>query len=143
MVSVGKKFSEKHGPGATAPPAIQEAVQKRSKDASLPCAVAFEIASELGVTPLEVGRAVDLMEYRLVKCQMGLFGYGDKGKIVSPLTDLPESMRSAIQAAVREGRLACSDAWAVAARIGVPKLRVAGACETLDVKIKPCQLGAF
>lgn len=143
MVSAGKKFSDKHGPGATPDPAIEEAVRERARDASLPCAVAFEIAGELNAAPHEVGRAVDLMEYRLIKCQLGLFGYGEKRKIVSPLADPPDPLRKAIEAAQREGRLACRDAWEIADRLGVPKLRVGGACEGLEIKIKPCQLGAF
>ncbi len=143
MGSAGKKFSEKHGAGATLDPAIAEAVQQRATDATLPCALAFKIASELDVAPAAVGRALDLMEYRLVKCQLGLFGYGDRQKLVSPLPDPPEPLRSALSAAETDGRLACRDAWEIAARVDVPKLRVAGACEGLGIKIKPCQLGAF
>ena len=143
MVSDGKKFSEKHGPDATPHPAIAEAVRKRAKDAAVPCAVAFDIAAELDADPAAVGRTVDLMEYRLVKCQMGLFGYGDKGKIVSADEPAPESLKAAIEAAAPKGRLTCRSAWGIAARIGVPKLRVGGACESLGIKIKSCQLGAF
>jgi hypothetical protein len=105
--------------------------------------VAFEIAGELNVAPHEVGRAVDLMEYRLIKCQLGLFGYGEKRKIVTPLADPPDPLRRALEAAQQEGRLACRDAWEIAASFDVPKLRVGGACEGLEIKIKPCQLGAF
>jgi hypothetical protein len=143
MVSGGKKFSEKHGPGAAPHPAIEEAVRNRAKNAAMPCAVAFDIAAELNAAPLDVGRTVDLMEFRLVKCQMGLFGYADKGKIVSADEPVPESLRTAIEAAAPERRLTCRTAWDIAARLGIPKLRVGGACEALGVKLRSCQLGAF
>ena len=143
MASGGKKFSEKHGPGATPDPAIGETVRERATDGALPCAVAFDIAADRNAAPHVVGRAVDLMEYRLIKCQLGLFGYGEKRKIVSPITDPPEALRSAIEAAAKEGRLPCRKAWEIAERFDVPKLRVGGACEGLGVKIKTCQLGAF
>lgn len=118
-------------------------MEKRAANASLPCAVAFDIAAELNAAPHEVGRAVDLMDYRLIKCQLGLFGYGEKGKIVASVADPPEPIRSAIEAAATDGRLPCREAWAIAARFEVPKLRVSGVCEGLGIKIKPCQLGAF
>lgn len=143
MTTESKNFSDKHGPGATPDPAIEEAVRKRVRENTIPCAVAFEIAGERDVTPAAVGRAVDLLEYRLIKCQLGLFGYGEKKKIVTPLTDPPDALRSAVESAAREGRLACRDAWDIAERFDVPKLRVGGVCEGLGIKIKPCQLGAF
>jgi hypothetical protein len=57
--------------------------------------------------------------------------------------------------AVEEGDVAEGDAaednttlrqlnsWEIASRLGIQKLDVASACETMGVKIKPCQLGAF
>lgn len=139
-----KKFSKKHEPGAAVSTEIEAAVRQQAKDASLPCAVAFDIALKLGATPAEIGRTVDLMEYRLVKCQMGLFGYKDKGKIASPLADPPDdALASAVKTAANDDRLACRDAWEIAARFGIPKLQMGRACETLGVKVKPCQLGAF
>ena len=52
-------------------------------------------------------------------------------------------MEDAIRKALDAGKLACSDAWDIAGRFKVPKMAVSGACESLNIKIKPCQLGAF
>jgi transposase len=45
-------------------------------------------------------------------------------------------------ALVRE-RLSCKQAWDIASRLQVSKMTVSGACETMGVKIKNCQIGAF
>jgi hypothetical protein len=31
----------------------------------------------------------------------------------------------------------------IAAKLNIPRIKISFACETLQVKIKPCQLGAF
>lgn len=136
-------FTDKHGAGAEADPRIREAVSAKAKANHLPCAVAFDIAKALGVTPAEVGRTVDLMGCRLTHCQLGLFGYTPEKKIVEPLPEVSEDLAAAIRAALVDDRLPCSAAWAVADSLDLGKRAVSGACETLSIKIKPCQLGAF
>ena len=42
-----------------------------------------------------------------------------------------------------EKKLSCRAAWDIAHRFKVPKMAVSAACEALNIKIKPCQLGAF
>ena len=68
-------FTAKHTAGDRPDKKIAEAIKKRSKDNELPCAVAFAIAKEIGVSAEDVGKTVDLLNFRLVKCQLGLFGY--------------------------------------------------------------------
>ena len=46
----------------------------------LPCALAFDIAGKNNVAPKEVGVALDVLNIRLTKCQLGLFGYQPKKK---------------------------------------------------------------
>ncbi len=137
------KFGRKHPPDSAPDPVIREAIRQQAPQGELPCAVAFQIAASLKVTPAAVGQALDLMAYRLVKCQLGLFGYSPQKRIVKPQPpDTPE-VAAAIQAALEKGRLPCRAAWAIAKRFGLRKMAVSGACEALGVKIKPCQLGAF
>ncbi len=138
-----QKFSDKHGPSATVDDSIRDKVIADSKEGELPCAVAFKIADELKTTPAEVGKAVDLLDLRLVKCQLGLFGYKPDKKIVkSKLPEHPE-LENAIRNALTGERLACRDAWEIARQFQVSKMAVSNACEALKIKIKPCQLGAF
>ncbi len=138
-----QKFSKKHGADTRVDPAITEQIKEKSRDGEIACALAFQIADALGVTPADVGKALDLMELKLNKCQLGLFGYRPDKKAVKSTPAEDRQMERAIQEALVEGKLACRDAWSIAGRFKVPKMAVSGACEALGIKIKPCQLGAF
>lgn len=136
-------FTAKHTAGDRPDKKIAEAIKKRSKDNELPCAVAFAIAKEIGVSAEDVGKTVDLLNFRLVKCQLGLFGYTPEKKIVEPTASPDPALTAAIREAIKEDVLPCALAWDIADRLGVRKLTVSNACEALGIKIKPCQLGAF
>jgi hypothetical protein len=90
-----------------------------------------------------VGKTADLMEYRLVKCQLGLFGYKPGSDILTPATPENPAVVEAIRNGLVDGRLPCKTAWKIAADHDVRKMTVSAACEALGIKIKPCQLGAF
>jgi hypothetical protein len=139
----GKEFAKKHGPDAQPDSVIKNEILKRARKNEIPCAVAFEIAKELRISPDAVGMTADLINYRLVKCQLGLFGYHPKKKIVPSQHAVSEDLKNAISQALVHGRLACKSAWDIAARLKVRKMKVSSACEAMGVKIKPCQLGAF
>lgn len=116
-------------------------------DGELPCAEAFKIAARLGTAPLDVGLAANDADVRLSRCQLGLFGYGPKAegkhRIVKPMAEVPADLRSAIEAAIEGRGITCQVAWEIASRLGLPKMHVSSACETMGVKITICQLGAF
>ena len=139
----GPKFSEKHGANTKANPAAKQKIEDKAKNGEISCAVVFQISEELNITPAEVGKAVDLLNVRLVKCQLGLFGYGPGQKAVKPKSPENKELEKAIRAAVVETRLACRDAWRIAEQFNIPKMAVSNVCEALGIKIKPCQLGAF
>ncbi|MBS3731848.1 MAG: hypothetical protein KGY42_02975 [Desulfobacterales bacterium] len=124
-------------------PRIRERLAERAPDGELPCAVAFALAEELETSPATIGAWADELQIRLVKCQLGLFGYAPEKKIVKPRESVPDELRRAIAERLENGRLPCRAAFAAAELLGIRKMDVSGACETLDVKIKPCQLGAF
>ena len=139
----GQKFSEKHGPDAQADPVIKEKINKYVRQGELACAVAFKIAEELEVSPAEIGKTLDLLDLRLNKCQLGLFGYKPDKKTVKARAPENRHIQEAILNALADGKLACHKAWEIARQYNVPKMAVSGACESLNIKIKPCQLGAF
>lgn len=139
----GVKFAEKHAAGDQPDKAIAVEIKKRTKSGSLPCAVAFDIAKEIGVSAAEVGKTLDLLNFRLAKCQLGLFGYGPEKKIVQPAESVASDLKTAIKGALKNDRLPCASSWEIAARFNLRKLAVSNACEALGIKIKPCQLGAF
>jgi len=142
-VHSGKKFAQKHGPDATPDKSIKNEILKLTKNGELPCAVAFEITKILQVSPDAVGRTADLMNFKLTKCQLGLFGYLPRKKIVEPLNNIKENLKDAITDALFQGRLSCEHAWNIASRLSVSKMTVSGACEAMGIKITKCQLGAF
>ena len=139
----GKKFSEKHESSAQLNQEIKDQIISRTKNNELPCAVAHKIAADLNVSPAEVGKTADLLEMMLVKCQLGLFGYMPEKKIVKPEASENPDLTSAIQDARVGGNLSCENAWEIARRFDVSKMKVSSVCEQLKIKIKPCQLGAF
>jgi hypothetical protein len=138
-----KKYSDKHGPGEQPDETIKAAVMGREKNGMISCAEIFKIAGETGALPADVGKTTDLLDIRLSKCQLGLFGYQPEKKIVKPVPDAAPEISAAIRDELVDGVLPCRHAWGVASRFGVPKMRVSGICEAMGVKIKPCQLGAF
>jgi len=136
-------YSRKHPTGEKADSLLAEAVARRAKDGKIACTASFEIASARGVSPSEVGKTIDLANVRLVKCQLGLFGYPPQGKAVKPARNVSPDLEAAIRKRLEEGRLSCAEAWEIAKGLKVKKMDVAGAAEKLGIRIKPCQLGAF
>jgi hypothetical protein len=137
------RYARKHGKGAVMDPMIQGALLKRAPHGTLSCAIAFDVAKLVGVPPEAVGRTADLMELRLVKCQLGLFGYRPKKSIVKPPASVGPALKKAISEAIVGDRLACEHAWEVAQTLGIHKMKVSAACDYMKIKIRPCQLGAF
>ena len=122
---------------------IQQAISQQAINQKLGCVAAFEIAAQLNVSPKAVGRTLDQMNYRITHCQLGLFGHSPEKKIVAPDKAVDLRLKTAIEAAAADGRISCLKAWDIAAALQLPKLAVSNACEGLEMRIKPCQLGAF
>ena len=137
------KYGTKHPPGTIADPAIAAAIGDVAEDGGVSCAVAHDLAEELEVSPAEVGKTMDLLEYRITKCQMGLFGYQPEKKIVKPAAEVSDALRRRLESATVDGAISCLACWGIAQALGMQKIAVAAACELLDLKIRPCQLGAF
>jgi hypothetical protein len=138
-----KNFSTKHRSDEKPDPSVRDEILKQAKNQKIPCVVAFEIAGALQVSPKTVGKTADLMNFKLIKCQLGLFGYQPIKKIVKPQDHIKEDIKNAVSHALVQGRLTCLDAWDIASSLNVSKMIVSSACETMEVKIKKCQLGAF
>ena len=139
----GQTFSEKHAAGASVDDTIKSKISEQAKDRELSCAVAFKIAEDLNVAPADVGKALDLLEFKLIKCQLGLFGYLPEKKIVKAKPPASQDLEAAIRGALVDGTLSCRSSWDIARQFKVPKMTVSAACEALKIKIRPCQLGAF
>ena len=136
-------YGDKH-PGQPAPPAeVADAVRARAEGAAISCAAAHGVARQLGREPAEIGRVVDQLELCIVTCQLGLFGYAPQKKIAVAADSVTPEVAADLRAALVDGRLPCRAAWDIAARYGMSRRAIADACETLQIKVRPCQLGAF
>ncbi|MFQ5444801.1 MAG: hypothetical protein ACE5DO_07430 [Desulfobacterales bacterium] len=138
-----KRFTAKHGPEIKLNRAIGDEISKRIKEKVLSCKDAFEIAEKLQVPAAEVGTSADLLGVNIIKCQLGLFGYGEEKKPVKSQTKPILDLEHAIENALVNGKLPCKSAWTIASRLNVQRLTVSRAGEAMGIKIKSCQLGAF
>ncbi len=136
-------YAKKHPENSSIDPAIAEAVNKKAPGEKITCAAAFRIVEDMNSSPAEVGLTMDILEKRLTKCQLGLFGYEPGKKAVKPLQNVPPELEKAIEAEVKNNRISCRTAWSIAESLGLKKMYVSSACDTLGVKVSPCQLGAF
>ena len=129
---------------------MNEAIAARIKvypEKEVPCAVAHYIAADVGVAPLEVGDTLNEMDVRINMCQLGLFGYAQKGKpayrIFKAMEDVPEDLAAAINEAAVDGRVSCVALWKIGAEFDLSRHEMGNAVEGLGLKVKPCQLGCF
>jgi len=140
------KYALKHPSGARTDEQIAKTIREKSPGKELACAVAEKIAKDLGVRIPEVGVTADLLEMKIKECQLGLFGWGkksDHGKEIRAAGSISAEMKSALEKATENGAVTCAVAWLIAGRLGTERRAVSAACETLGLKIRACQLGAF
>jgi len=135
-------YRAKH-PTAKLDPKIAEAIRQNTVDGKITCAAAHKIAGKLNVSPADVGMAIDLLETRIKKCQLGLFGYGSKKNAVKPAQTVSPELEEAIKSSLVNNRISCNSCWEIAERFGIHKIDVSAACEALQVRVSSCQLGAF
>lgn len=137
-------YRSKHAPNIQLDPALAKRVREKAEDGHLPCASAFTIAEERGTSPDEVGRVADLLEIKITKCQLGLFGYiKERRNIVEPAGRVSGELERALQKGMINGRLPCKKAWEIARDFGLSKTEITAACERLNIRLGFCQLGTF
>ena len=137
------KYYEKHPKDSRVDESLKEAIFAQAKDNNIACKKAEGIAGEKRVAIAEVGKAIDILNINIIECQLGLFGYGDEKKIVQPAKEIATELKTKIEQSLQNGKLSCVSAWKIAAELSIPRMRVCAACEALEIKVKPCQLGAF
>ena len=138
------RYREKHSLNIQLDPTLTKLVSETAKDGRLACASAFTIAKETGANPTDVGRAADLLEIKIAKCQLGLFGYTKKKRnIVEPAETVSAELEQAFREGLVEGRLPCKKGWDIAERFGLSKMEITAACERLNIRLGHCQLGTF
>ena len=139
-------YAGKHPQGTIADPHIEKAVKTSASGSNITCSAATQISKELHVPMAKVGQTIDLLEFRITHCQLGLYGYGtpgDHGKNIATIDNVSPLLKKEIETALIDGRLHCKVAKEIADRLSVKKTEVTAACDLLKIKIKFCELGAF
>ena len=140
------KYASKHPPGTRPNEQIAKAIREKSPGDELACGIGEKISKELKVDISDVGITADLLEMKIKKCQLGLFGWGKKpnhGKDIHAAVSVSVEMKSALEEVAENGVVTCAGLWVIADRLGAERKVVSAACETLGLKIRGCQLGAF
>lgn len=136
-------YGAKHAPETTCDPDIAEALADNAYGERITCKAAHEVAENLGVAPSEVGKTADLLELRIIECQLALFGYGPVRPAVPPAVRIPFELSDELELHTTGGRISCASCWMIAKKLGILKRDVTSACELLGTKVNQCQLGAF
>lgn len=122
---------------------IAQKIRALSDDNCLSCASAHRAGKELNISPSEIGVQADLLEYRISDCQLGLFGYSDGQKRLDPNIEIAPGLNEQLDKADKDGRISCLECWDIAKNLKIKRLDISSACEKKNIRIKPCQLGAF
>ncbi len=137
------KYRTKHAPGTIPDPAIAAALKEGLVNNAISCAGLAELAGRLRKSMAQLGTVLDLLEGRIVECQLGLFGYHPQKKIIRPAAQYDPAIEAEIRSRLISECLPCDAAWEIAAAFALPRINIASICEQRGIKIKPCQLGAF
>ena len=119
-----------------------EVLKKAATDSKITCAAAHHAAKALGMDLEKICEQIDLLELKLLECQLGLFGYPG-GKGYDPDADIPETVLNRVKETAKDGRLSCRACWDIALELKQKRIDIGSACEKLELKISPCQLGIF
>lgn len=142
-MAFGKKKNGDYPSADQLDPVLKDIILEKAKLGELPCALGFDIAKKQGVPVETVGMYADVLEIRLTKCQMGLFGHTPETKRVKPIFPADDKLRSAIEKALVNGKLPCKSAWRIASEQKCSKMDISCACEAMKIRLRDCQLGAF
>ncbi len=146
-----KSFAAKHNSDLKPDIIIQQEITKLINNNRLPCKAAFKIAKKLGVSAEQVGKTADIINCRLIGCQLGLFGYKTKNnKAISKNSaddnlpkGLPKNLKKAIADKLIHEKIRCKDCWDIASRFKISRIAAGRFCNSMNIKITECQLGAF
>jgi hypothetical protein len=135
-------YAGKH-PGRSIDPVIEKKLETLKDQNQITCAAAHRAAAELNRPPADIGIQMDLMELRLIRCQLGLFGHGSDAGSADKDIDVPDDLKARVVNTAREGRISCKDCWDIAAEFKISRPDMGVVCEQLTLRIESCQLGAF
>ncbi|HPI90234.1 MAG TPA: hypothetical protein PK859_13090 [Spirochaetota bacterium] len=136
-------YAQKHTDKSKPDDFLLNAVEEASRDQMISCHSAHMIAQNYNVNPEKVGHAIDFLEIKISKCQLGLFGFGKGKKMIKSIDSVELNIKEQIHKHIVENKLTCKSVWIIADESGKKRIEIANACESLNIKISQCQLGAF
>ena len=116
---------------------------RQAATGSLHVRVPTALQKSQNCSPKQIGTQADLLELRITQCQLGLFGHAKGKKNFNPDTHMTQELKDRILECQSDGTIACSTCWELAKEFKLSKLDMGSACEQLEIRIKPCQLGVF
>lgn len=135
-------YAGKH-PQQEIDPVVVEKLEKLKDQNQITCAAAHRVASDLNMSPKKIGVQVDLMELRLVQCQLGLFGHTPGSGQSDKDIGMSEDLKLRLESMTKDDRISCKACWDIAREFKMSRLDMGSVCKKIDLRIKPCQLGAF
>ena len=135
-------YAKKH-PGAQLDQQLAGPIMQASSNGKLACASAHRLAKAQNCSPKQIGTQADLLELRITQCQLGLFGHAKGKKNFNPDARMTPQLKERILECQSDGTIACSTCWELAGEFKMSKLDMGSACEQIEIRIKPCQLGVF
>jgi len=141
------EYKTKHPQGTEPDQEVVDAINEKARQDRLTCAAAERIMKTRGFSLPLIGKNMDLIEVRIGACQLGLFGHqnadNDKGCIIRKMDHVDPEVEKAIRDSLVDGVMQCDVAWKIADQLGLKRLEIGNACESLGIHMKKCQLGAF
>ncbi len=135
-------YAKKHE-DQTIDPNVKPLLEQKAENGTISCANVHSVAEKSGITPEKAGIQTDLLELRVVKCQLGLFGHPAEGTQPDPDVELSAELDQKLENSSENGRITCRDCWKIADGMKINRNRVGAACDKKNLKIKQCQIGAF
>ena len=122
---------------------IADRVKAMADNNNITCSSAHQISKILNLPPSEIGIQIDLLEFRITECQLGLFGYSNGKKKINPEIEISPDLDENLKKTAADGRISCLSCWDIAGQLKLKRMDVGSACEKRNIRIKPCQLGSF
>jgi hypothetical protein len=135
-------FATKHK-GHTINETVADRIRAMAVNDAVTCASAHRISKELNLPPSDIGIQIDLLEFKITECQLGLFGYGNGKKKIDPEIEISPDLDDKLKKAAADGRISCLSCWDIAGQLKLKRIDVGSACEKRNIRIRPCQLGSF
>jgi hypothetical protein len=122
---------------------LEDTVKAVVKDGYVSCPAGWKVASDMGVSRLDVGAMIDKLGIRVTECQLACFAVSKTSHLGSASEPVSEEVARRVEALEEKGELTCANVFALAREVNVKPLSVADAANVRNYKIRQCQLGCF